>query len=179
MKNKILKIYYFFCYLYNNIIVYVPCWPLRKQYLILLGLKIGRGARINMGVQILDPRKLVIGQFSHINHGVLLDARGSITIGSSVSISHNVCIITGSHDFNSEHFDPDFGSVVIQDYVWIGVNATVLRGTIIGRGGVVAAGCVVTKSILPYSVVGGVPAREIGKRNTHLDYKCVWTDPFS
>lgn len=48
--------------------------------------------------------------------------------------------------------------------VWVGDNAIIIEGVSIGDGAVVAAGAVVTKSVEPYTIVGGVPAREIKKR---------------
>lgn len=54
--------------------------------------------------------------------------------------------------------------VKIGNDVWIGLNVTVLQGCHIGDGAVIAAGSVVTKDVLPYSVVGGVPARIIRMR---------------
>ena len=54
--------------------------------------------------------------------------------------------------------------VVIEDDVWCGANVTILKGVTIGRGSVIAAGSVVTRSIPPYSIAGGVPARVIKKR---------------
>lgn len=50
--------------------------------------------------------------------------------------------------------------------VWIGQNVTVIHGVKIGRGAVVGAGSVVTKDVKPYSIVAGIPAREIGMRFT-------------
>lgn len=54
--------------------------------------------------------------------------------------------------------------VVIGNDAWIGYRATLLSGITIGDGAIVAAGAVVTKDVPPYTVVGGVPAREIRKR---------------
>lgn len=51
----------------------------------------------------------------------------------------------------------------IQD-VWIAAGATILRGVTIGDGAVIGAGAVVTKSVDPYSIVAGVPAKKIGQR---------------
>lgn len=48
--------------------------------------------------------------------------------------------------------------------VWIGANAVILQGRTLGVGCVVAAGAVVTKDVEPYAIVGGVPARVIGRR---------------
>ena len=49
--------------------------------------------------------------------------------------------------------------VIIEDDVWAGANITILKGVTIGRGCVIAAGAVVNKSMPPYSIIGGVPAR--------------------
>lgn len=54
--------------------------------------------------------------------------------------------------------------VVIEDDVWVGANVTILKGVTIGRGSIVAAGAVVTKSFPPYSVIGGVPAHLLKRR---------------
>ncbi|OKP43933.1 hypothetical protein BJP24_14450 [Aeromonas allosaccharophila] len=54
--------------------------------------------------------------------------------------------------------------ISIGNDVWIGQNVTVLRGVTIGDGAVIGANSVVTKNVPPYSIVAGVPAREIKKR---------------
>ena len=54
--------------------------------------------------------------------------------------------------------------VIIEDDVWIGLNAVILQGVTIGRGTIVGAGAVVNKSIPPWSIAVGVPARVIGRR---------------
>ena len=51
--------------------------------------------------------------------------------------------------------------VVVEEDVWIGCNVTLLSGVTVGRGSVIAAGAVVTKSCPPYSLLGGVPAKVI------------------
>jgi acetyltransferase-like isoleucine patch superfamily enzyme len=56
------------------------------------------------------------------------------------------------------------GDIVIKNDVWIGVNSTILDGITIGNGAVVAAGSVVTKSVPPYAIVGGNPAKIIKYR---------------
>jgi acetyltransferase-like isoleucine patch superfamily enzyme len=69
--------------------------------------------------------------------------------------------------------------VIIDDYVWVGINATVLQGVRIGEGAVVAAGAVVTKNVEPYTIVGGIPAKQIGVRTKNLDYHCFWETAFT
>jgi len=58
------------------------------------------------------------------------------------------------------------GDVVIGSDVWIGYGSTILSGVTIGHGAVVAAGSLVTKSVPPYAVVAGVPARFVRSRFT-------------
>lgn len=64
------------------------------------------------------------------------------------------------HDINHQ-YDKD---VIIEEDVWAGANVTILKGVTIGRGCIIAAGAVVTHSMPPYSIVGGVPAKVLKKR---------------
>lgn len=56
------------------------------------------------------------------------------------------------------------GDILIGNDVWIGYEAVILAGVHIGNGAIIGARAVVTKDVAPYSIVGGVPAREIRKR---------------
>lgn len=56
------------------------------------------------------------------------------------------------------------GDIVVGSDVWIGYEAVILAGVTIGDGAVVGARAVVTKDVLPYAIVGGVPAKSIRKR---------------
>lgn len=56
------------------------------------------------------------------------------------------------------------GDILIDNDVWIGYEAVILAGVHIGNGAIIGARAVVTKDVAPYSIVGGVPAREIRKR---------------
>jgi len=53
--------------------------------------------------------------------------------------------------------------IVVEDEVWIGGGSVITQGITIGRGSVVAAGAVVTKDVEAYTIVGGVPAKQIRK----------------
>lgn len=57
-----------------------------------------------------------------------------------------------------EGYDAD---VVINEDVWIASRVTLLKGVVVGRGAIIAAGAVVNREVLPYSVVGGIPAKFI------------------
>ncbi len=63
--------------------------------------------------------------------------------------------------------------IVIEDDVWIGARATILGGVTIGRGAIVAAGAVVTKSVPPFTIVAGVPAKPLKIRFDEATIKKV------
>ena len=170
---------FFMEFILNNCLHLIPFWRIRRAYLKLVRTKIGKGSFVMKNVYIQSPNRLTIGDYSHINRGVVLDARGDIIIGSSVSVSHNVNIMTGGHEHMSSHFTGVFKPIVIKDYAWIGVGATILQGVTIGKGAVVCAGAVVNKDVADYEIVGGVPAKKIGERIKNLEYKCVWDVPFT
>ena len=172
IKSIILSTYWFFTdYVMNHIFSHSPIWYIRKMYLLICGGKIKRRSQIDMNCTIMDAYKLHIGEHTHINRNCLLDARGTIEIGNNVSISQRVTLVTGSHDMNSPDFAYINDSIIIKDYVWIGINATILGGVKIGEGAVICAGAVVCKDIEPYTVVAGIPAKKIGKRSNDLSYK--------
>jgi len=56
------------------------------------------------------------------------------------------------------------GSIYIGDEVWIGQKVTILSGVTVGKGAIIATGAVVVKDVPPYTLVAGVPAKEIRKR---------------
>jgi maltose O-acetyltransferase len=107
---------------------------------------------------------LTIGRETSINYGVSIYAEASVTIGNRVRIGPYVSITdTDFHDTYDRALRPAGTPVVIDDDVWIGAKALVLKGVHIGRGAIVAAGAVVNRDVAPFSVVGGVPARPIGE----------------
>lgn len=166
-------------YMVNDVLPHIPFWSWRRFYLRRLGMQIGEGSFVMKRCYMINPNLISIGKHSHVNTQCLLDGRGTISIGDNVSVSHRVNLMTGSHDYRSPHFQGVFKPIVIEDYAWIGVNAAVLQGVTIGRGAVVCAGAVVTHDVAPYTVVAGIPARQIAVRPKDLDYHCVWDVPLT
>jgi len=82
------------------------------------------------------------------------------------------------HDINDPYFKETGAPVIIEDYVVIGTRVTILPGVHIGRGAVVASGAVVTHDVPEYSVVAGIPAKIISKRNSDLRYKFKYSRLF-
>jgi acetyltransferase-like isoleucine patch superfamily enzyme len=107
--------------------------------------------------------KLIVGRNARLN-GVHIDARELVQIGENVRIAPYTIILDSDFHDTRDHFSDGASSpVIIEHDVWIATRATILKGVTIGHGSVIAAGSVVTKSIPPKSVAGGVPARVIKK----------------
>lgn len=87
-----------------------------------------------------------------------------ITIGNNVQVTRGVSIHTHGGANAVRQYYPDFdvfGKVVIEDWAYIGSFSQIMPGVTIGKGSIVAAGSVVTKSVPPGVVVGGNPAKFI------------------
>ncbi|MEO8973071.1 MAG: acyltransferase [Ktedonobacteraceae bacterium] len=158
-------------YMTNHVINHIPSYTFRHAwYRRVLGWRIGPGAAILSGqhVQMAGVRssghKVAIGCDTVINQGCMLYTTGGLIIGEHVSISAGAWLVTGSHEMNHPAFVDYYKPIVIGNYVWIGMRATVLCGITIGEGAVVMAGAIVTHDVAPYAVVGGVPARVITQR---------------
>mgnify|MGYP006138619401 CR=1 FL=1 len=112
-----------------------------------------------------SPQALIqVGDGTRIN-GASIHATSSITIGRNCLIASNVMILDsdghGVAVADRERHNPVAAPIVIEDDVWVGANAIVLKGVTLGRGSVVAAGSVVTRDVAPMTLVGGNPARFI------------------
>lgn len=102
--------------------------------------------------------------------GVDCEINGPVIIGKNVLMGPEVVVYTSNHRYKDsstpivmQGFSPS-EKVVIGDDVWIGRRVMIMPGCHIGGGSVLAAGAVVTKDVPEYSIVGGVPAKVIGKR---------------
>lgn len=169
----------FLLYFTNYIISYVPFHSLRKYFYIkLLGFEVPKESYILMGAWFYCRKNFKMGINSIINEKCRLDNRGGLTIGENVSISAEVCIISADHDLQSPCFEGRIFPVVIEDYVFIGTRAMILPGVTLGKGCGVAAGAIVTKSVAPFTIVAGVPAKPIGHRVENLEYNCYYPRSF-
>jgi acetyltransferase-like isoleucine patch superfamily enzyme len=158
-------------YFYNSFVTHFPSYFIRHFYLRhILRIPMGHGTAIHMGC-FFSGRKITIGKNTVINRNCFLDARVGIQIGNNVSISPDSYIVSLGHDPQSADFATKGGLVVISDYVWIGIRATILPGTRLGKGCIAGAGALVTKSFDDNTIVAGNPAQKIGERNPDLHYE--------
>ena len=105
---------------------------------------------------------------NHTRVGIHCTVIGPVCIGNHVNLAQGITVTALNHNFADSNRKIDEQGistkpVVIGDDVWIGANAVILPGVTIGRHVVVAAGAVVTKDVPDYSLVAGVPAKEIKK----------------
>lgn len=164
-----------------RIFIQFVIFPLRLLRLIHLAILRMRFASYGHGF-VFDPHGVYTFETIHIGHDVnlgyrpiLMASRSKIVIGSHVMFGPEVTIRGGNHRIdvmgkfmsqvtdNEKLPENDLG-VVIEDDVWIGTRAIVLGGVTIGRGAVIGAGAVVTKSIPPYAIAAGSPARVLRYR---------------
>lgn len=128
-------------------------------------------------------RKFDIGDYTYgypkIHYNKKSLKIGTLKIGKFCSIASNVQIFLNyDHNVNwittypfpalwdksIEGHPIGKGNIIIGNDVWIGYGAYIFSGLIIGDGAVIAAGAIITKDVLPYSIVGGNPAKIIRMR---------------
>lgn len=114
----------------------------------------------NADISISENALLELGS-GFCNHGIRLHCFNHIRIGDDVCIGDDVVIRDddGHEIIGSCH--PRSLPIIIEDRVWIGMKATILKGVTIGTGAVVAAGAVVTQDVPAHSLVAGVPAKVV------------------
>lgn len=154
--------------------------------------KCGKNCKFESRISIVAPHNIVIGEnalfmsstYIYANNGQLCigdnfalnsnsqigAAGGIIEIGDNVMIGPSCILRAADHghsrvDIPMREQGHIGGKIIIEDDVWIGANCTILKDVRIGKGAIVAAGCVVTKDVEPYTIVGGVPNRLLKKRN--------------
>jgi maltose O-acetyltransferase len=159
--------------------LWLPFADIRRWYLRLFVKSLGKKTYIGRNVDVKEPSNISIGHHSVINKNVVLNGRGGLVIGNNVDIAQDVFIFTEQHDQNDDMHALVKKSVHIDDYVWIASRATILPGTNIGRGAVVACGSVVTKDVVPMTVVGGVPAKYMSDRKSGLKYSFNYREKYS
>jgi acetyltransferase-like isoleucine patch superfamily enzyme len=157
-------------YTYNFFVSWIPSHFVRKFYLNhILGVIVNKNASILLGCQFNTVNNLTIGE-SVLNQRCHIDNRGGITIGNHVSLGPQVAIISSDHDMQSITLEGFEAPVEIEDYVFVGARAIILKGVRIGRGAVISAGSVVHRDVDAYTIVAGVPAKKIGIRRKDIKY---------
>ena len=131
---------------------------------------------LNCKIYASELSKIEIGSHVSFNSNVMINARGKgkIFIGNNVLIGPNVVLRSNNHTFNDINIPikeqgMTGGDIFIEDDVWISSNSVILPNCKLGKGSIVAAGAVVTNNVESYSIVGGIPAKEICRRDFKIE----------
>ena len=114
--------------------------------------------------------RLDIGDDTWIGQGVFMHSAGDIRIGQKVGIGPFVRMLTSTHELPTRdtailNADLVFSPITVEDGADVGVGAIILPGVTIGTGAQIGAGAVVTRSVPPFSVVAGNPAKILRMRD--------------
>jgi len=165
----------------------------RKAFWTVQGMQVGKGTTLPHLI-VSWPHQVRLGERCRIEHGVYFHYDGiyqpgpsivfgdncfigsncEFNISSKLQVGSNCLIASGTVFIDHNHGikrgvligqqECTDGEITLGDDVWIGANVVVLAGVTLGEGVVVGAGAVVTKSVPPYTIVAGVPARAVKMR---------------
>jgi len=128
-----------------------------------MGARIGAGVKIYPSARIMYPWLLEIGDHVLISWHVKVYNLGKIRIGSGTTISQYAHLCGGTHNHTSGHFELLRTGLTIGSNVWIAADAFIGPGVTVHDGSIVAARAVVAGDVGGGSIVGGNPAKEIGR----------------
>jgi len=150
---------------------FLDCMPpiIRNLIFKIILKKYGKGTYIDYRVFIRYPWKVKIGDNVTINQECRMYSSKKIQdafieLHDNVIISPQVIFFSAGHDYRELSLPDIAASIVVEEYAWIGGNSIILPGVTIGKGAVIGAGSVVSKSIPPWTVAVGNPARVIKDR---------------
>jgi acetyltransferase-like isoleucine patch superfamily enzyme len=136
--------------------------------------RLGPHTVIQSGLRITNPESVAIGAHCNLAQGIFITGGGGVDIGDWVGFGPDVKIWSVNHRFE----DPDRPwlqqgwdkkPVRIEDDVWLGAGVFVMPGITIGKGAIISACAVVNKTVPPYALVAGNPARVVGWRKRPAD----------
>lgn len=190
LKNKgLLEIlYYSMCLLFNKLlsilkILFLIIRGYRIDYSVLLdgsnvffqttkkAIFVGKNSRLGKNTRVSAGfnGKIQIGSNVLLDDGCIVMAQNKIIIGNNTWIAAYCFVTDFNHKYDQKNININSQGyvtkpVIIEEDVWIGTHCVILPGVTIGKGSVIGAGSIVTKSIKPYSIAVGNPARVIKER---------------
>ena len=129
--------------------------------------KCGKNFQVGLNAKLEHLKNIEVGNDVYIGHNCWISGvRGGITFSDEVMLGPFVVIVSSDHMFKSgsaRFAEGRPGHITIGRGVWIGSGVTVTAGVTVGPSSLLAAGAVVTKDVPEGTIVGGVPAKPIGK----------------
>lgn len=141
-------------------------WPsfLKRWLLRCYGAKVGRGLVLRPRSNIHFPWKLEIGEHCWIGQECEILNLEPVHLGNHVVLSHRVYLATGNHDYKDHTMPYRNAPIRVDDGAWLASCSFVGAGVHIGEHAVVTAGSVVNRSVAPWTIVQGNPARFVRER---------------
>ncbi len=151
-------------------------WPVRWFILKSSLKKVGKNFRFGYNSEFVDHRLIEVGDNVFMGLDTTINTTVAVQIHDNVMFGKRVTIMGGDHNISEVGTPMRFVKtggknepIVIEKNAWIGSNVTILKGVKIGEGAVVGAGSVVVRSIPPYSVCVGNPAKPLKLRFTEKE----------
>jgi putative colanic acid biosynthesis acetyltransferase WcaF len=136
----------------------------RRMLLRTFGAKIGHGAIVHPSVRIWAPWNLEMDDHACLAFGVDCYCVDKVSLGRRATVSQDAFLCTASHDIHDPATPLVTRPIRIAEGAWVFARAFIGPGVTLGEGAVAAACAVVVKDVEPWTVVGGNPAKVIGKR---------------
>lgn len=131
----------------------------------IFGAKIFGRPFVFSSARIYAPFNVELHDAACVGPNVYLYSLGRVILREGVVISHDTMLCGGGHDLTTRRLPLMIDDIEICNDVFVGTRALILPGVKIGVGAVVGAGSVVSKSVEPWQIVAGNPARRIGERS--------------
>ena len=144
-------------------------YGLRRALLSAFGAKLDPVVRIRRTVRIECPWNLAVGHDSAIGDRVVLYCLGPVTIGSRVTVSQGAHLCAGTHDFTKRAMPLVRPRISIGDDAWICADAFVGPSVAVGAGAILGARAVAMRSLDPWTIYSGNPARAVRPRPPFVD----------
>ena len=141
-----------------------PLHAWRRALLRLFGASIGRGAHPYPRARVWAPWNLTMGEHSCLADDVDCYCVAPVVLGRHATVSQYSYLCTASHDIDDPQMPMVAAPIVLGPDAWVAADAFIGPGVTIGNGAVVAARATVVRDVAAWSVVGGLPARQIGER---------------
>lgn len=178
-SKKILKLAFFndfMVFLFSGLYKYIKkCGILSYEKEIKKKYNIHPSVRLGEGTLIYGPGNISIGENTYLGRDCYVASypeEAKIIIGRDCAIAHNVHVRTSNYakipEFKQAVKMPrEWADIVIGDYCWIGAHVYINAGVVIGENCTIGANSVITHDVEPNSVVGGVPARLIRRKDSY------------
>lgn len=170
--SKIMRIKrMFLIWIINTFLCGTHFFTIKRKLLIWSGIDCGKETKLVGPIYVGNIANVHFGDHVWIGTKLSIYGNGSVWIGNDIDIAPDVAFITGSHEISKDIHRGGVHragkgicySIEVQDGCWIGTRVSLMGNITVGSGCVLAAACLVNKSLEPNAVYGGIPAKVLRK----------------